>query len=68
MAYTMTEVRNVLRNYEGLLTKKRADYTREVSSKQTKAFDDVQISKEGLRKLVELQQITMDSNVDKQLV
>jgi len=55
MEYTISEVRNVLRNYEGLLVKKRGDQGREGPSKETNVSDHVQISSEGLRKLVELQ-------------
>jgi len=55
MEYTISEVRNVLRNYEGLLVKKRGDQGKEVPSKQTEVSDNVHISSEGLRKLVELQ-------------
>ena len=61
MEYTMTQVRNVLRNYEDLLVRRRGDHAGEVSSKQTVVTDDVQISTEGLRRLVELQQTRTDN-------
>ncbi|MBI3358455.1 MAG: hypothetical protein HY201_05805 [Nitrospirae bacterium] len=61
MEYTVTQVRNVLRNYESLVVKKRGDPFRAVSTKQTGEADNVYISKEGLRKLVELQQVGTDN-------
>lgn len=54
MNYTITQVRNVLRNYEGLVVKDKGNHTREVVSTRPVKGDDAHISAEGFNKLMEL--------------
>ncbi len=53
MEYTITQVRNVLRNYQSILSKKKSVPGENVAPKQTGGSDQVHISKEAMEKLRE---------------
>ena len=64
MDYTITQVQNVLRNYESILSKKRlAPPVEEPLSKQNVRVDRVSVSKEAIKMLDEMQAVNL---VDKQ--
>ncbi len=52
MDYTITQVRNVLRNYEGLLVKRKSDHSKEGVSAFGVGADTANISKEAFQKLM----------------
>jgi hypothetical protein len=55
MEYTVLEVRNVLRNYESLLVRKKGDQGKDEPVNPALAkVDDVRISREALEKFIEL--------------
>jgi hypothetical protein len=60
MDYTVTQVQNVLRNYESILSKKRlAPPVEELPSKQNAPSDRVSVSKEALKMLEEMQSVNL---------
>lgn len=55
MDYTMTQVQNVLRNYDSILSKKRFDpRLEELPSKQNAKVDRISVSREAVKMLSEL--------------
>ena len=54
MDYTITQVRNVLRNYEGLVVKDKGNHTREVVAMRRTDTDHADISSEGFSKFMEI--------------
>jgi hypothetical protein len=51
MDYTITEVRNVLRNYEGVVMRKKGD-SKQAVSKQNSNSDSAHISAEAFGRLL----------------
>lgn len=62
MDYTITQVRNVLRNYEGLLVKDKGTHTIEIVATRRIVGDDAHISAEGFNKLMELALTSKDAD------
>ncbi|MEK7286532.1 MAG: hypothetical protein AAB035_04460 [Nitrospirota bacterium] len=66
MGYTVMEVQNVLRSYEGLFVKKKADRVEGAQSDRAMAIiDSIKISREGLDKLIKLQRIQAANAIEK---
>jgi hypothetical protein len=62
MDYTITQVRNVLRNYEGLVVKDKGSHTKEIVALRRVEGDDAHISAEGFNKLMELALTSKDAD------
>ena len=64
MDYTITQVRNVLRNYEGLVVKNKGSHTKEIVATRRVDGDDTHISAEGFNKMMELALTNADADTN----